>query len=111
MRDLQRIPKILSTLERIWQKNPDLRLTQLLVIAAKPKDPCPQIFYNFHCRQNAPAPMKLGELLICTIILILIFLGCQKAGEEYKMGEEFTSTESGLQYQILQEGSGPGATG
>ncbi len=46
MRDTQRIPKILSTLERIWQNNPDLRLAQLLVIAAKPQDPCPQVFYK-----------------------------------------------------------------
>ncbi len=53
--------------------------------------------------------MKLGKFHICTIILVLIILGCQKTGGEHKRGEEFTATESGLQYQILQEGSGPGA--
>jgi len=46
MRNPNRIPEILSNLERIWKKYPDLRLCQLVVIAAKPTDPCPQVFYK-----------------------------------------------------------------
>ena len=30
MRDPSRIPRILAIIERIWAKNPDLRLTQLI---------------------------------------------------------------------------------
>lgn len=45
MRDKNRIPKILTELQRIWEAHPDLRLGQLLVIAANPPDPCPAVFY------------------------------------------------------------------
>ena len=45
MRDKNRIPKILNELERIWKANPDIRLGQLMVIASKPENPCPSIFY------------------------------------------------------------------
>lgn len=45
MRDKNRIPKILIELERIWKANPDFRLGQLLVVGAKPKEPCPEVFY------------------------------------------------------------------
>ena len=45
MRDKNRIPKILNELERIWKANPDFRLGQLMVIATKPKNPCPEVFY------------------------------------------------------------------
>ncbi len=45
MRDKNRIPKILNELERIWKANPDIRLGQLILIAARPKEPCPQVFY------------------------------------------------------------------
>lgn len=45
MRDPKRIDHILASLQRVWLKNPDLRLAQLLVIAAQPREPCPQIFY------------------------------------------------------------------
>jgi hypothetical protein len=34
-RDPKRIPKILKRLERIWKQNPDLRLSQLILDAAK----------------------------------------------------------------------------
>ena len=44
MRDKNRIPKILNELERIWKANPDFRLGQLMVIATKPKNPCPSVF-------------------------------------------------------------------
>ncbi len=45
VRDKNRIPKILSELERIWKANPDFRLGQLIVVGAKPKEPCPEVFY------------------------------------------------------------------
>ncbi len=45
MRDKNRIPKILYELERIWKANPDFRLGQLIVVGAKPKEPCPEVFY------------------------------------------------------------------
>lgn len=44
MRDPNRIPKILSELERIWNLNPDLRLGQLIVIGTKPQKPCSEVF-------------------------------------------------------------------
>lgn len=44
MRDIDRIPKILNEIERIWKANPDFRLGQLLVIATKPQHPCPAVF-------------------------------------------------------------------
>ena len=45
MRDKNRIPKILKELDRIWKANPDFRLGQLIVVGAKPKEPCPEVFY------------------------------------------------------------------
>lgn len=45
MRDIDRIPKILNELERIWKSNPDIRLGQLIVNIIKPKEPCPELFY------------------------------------------------------------------
>lgn len=45
MRDKKRIPKMLNQLEQIWNENPDLRLGQLIAIATRPKNPCPEIFY------------------------------------------------------------------
>lgn len=44
MRDPERIEHILTSLKRIWERNPDLRLGQLIVISAKPKQHCPEIF-------------------------------------------------------------------
>jgi hypothetical protein len=32
-------------LRTVWEQQPDLRLGQLLVIAARPKEPCPEVFY------------------------------------------------------------------
>ena len=45
MRDKERIPKVIKELERIWNANPDFRLGQLLVVAARPENPCPDVFY------------------------------------------------------------------
>ena len=44
MRDKTRIPEMLKLIEEIWNENPDLRLGQLIVAAAKPQTPCPQVF-------------------------------------------------------------------
>lgn len=35
MRDPKRIPKVLERIREVWERNPDLRLTQLIVNAAK----------------------------------------------------------------------------
>jgi hypothetical protein len=45
MRDPKRIDEMLSALRAAWLESPDLRLAQLVVIAAKPPEPCPQVFY------------------------------------------------------------------
>jgi len=45
MRDPARIEVLLNTLRAVWEANPDLRLGQIMVIATKPRDPMPEIFY------------------------------------------------------------------
>ncbi len=45
MRDKNRIPKILNKLEQIWKENPDLRLGQIITIATRPKNTCPEVFF------------------------------------------------------------------
>jgi len=45
MRDPERVNEIIKALERNWKRNPDLRLGQLITIAVKPNNPCPEIFY------------------------------------------------------------------
>jgi len=44
MRDPARIERILATLRRVWELEPDLRLGQLVVIATRPQLPCPEVF-------------------------------------------------------------------
>jgi hypothetical protein len=44
-RDPSRIPVILTELQARWLREPDLRLTQLLVNLIRPQTPCPEIFY------------------------------------------------------------------
>lgn len=36
---------LLAALREAWLRNPDQRLGQLLVNAADPKQPCPELFY------------------------------------------------------------------
>ncbi len=45
MRNPARIDGILAAIKAAWQKCPDLRLGQLLVNAAAPKQPCPEVFH------------------------------------------------------------------
>jgi uncharacterized protein YihD (DUF1040 family) len=45
MRDSSRIDTVLAELRRVWELQPDLRLAQLVVIAAKPAEPCPEVFH------------------------------------------------------------------
>lgn len=45
MRDPERIIPILDALRVVWEQNPDLRLTQLLVNLIRPGEPCPRVFY------------------------------------------------------------------
>lgn len=49
MRDPKRIPEILEELKKAWEKNPDLRLGQIIVniarIKEKKEETCPFVFY------------------------------------------------------------------
>lgn len=45
MRDPARIEGILDLIADIWQRHPDYRLTQLIMNAANPRDPCPELYY------------------------------------------------------------------
>ncbi|MGE8287430.1 MAG: hypothetical protein ACN6RG_05695 [Stenotrophomonas sp.] len=45
MRDPARIDTVLATLRALWETSPDLRLGQLIVIAAAPREPVPEIFH------------------------------------------------------------------
>lgn len=45
-RDAARIPVVLNAIREKWEKEPDLRLGQLIVNAISPSEPCPQV-YNF----------------------------------------------------------------
>ena len=44
MRDPERIIPILDAIREIWEKDPDLRLGQLLVYLIRPSEPCAQVF-------------------------------------------------------------------
>jgi hypothetical protein len=44
MRDPNRIPDILSKIEKLWLNHPDLRLMQLLINAVRPEDPCSELY-------------------------------------------------------------------
>ena len=44
-RDPARIQVVLDKLRDVWQKNPDLRLAQLIVNVSGRTQPCPEIFY------------------------------------------------------------------
>lgn len=44
MRDPARIPRILEAIWNVWERDPDLRLGQLIVNAIRPSRPAPQIF-------------------------------------------------------------------
>ena len=44
-RDPARIPEVLRLLEQVWQKQPHLRLGQLLLNHLHPVSPCPKLYY------------------------------------------------------------------
>lgn len=44
MRDPERIDDILGLVRRVWLRDPDLRLGQIIVNAVRPRDACPEIF-------------------------------------------------------------------
>lgn len=58
MRDPKRIEPMLELIRRIWVNSPDLRLTQLIVAAARTGVPCPELFYLEDDKLHA----KLGDL-------------------------------------------------
>lgn len=45
VRDPERIDRILEVLRAYWVANPDLRLAQIIVNAANPRTPAPEVFY------------------------------------------------------------------
>jgi len=45
MRDPDRINTVLDKIRRIWLRDADLRLGQLLIAAVEPENPCPELFY------------------------------------------------------------------
>ena len=44
MRDPERIDEILDLVRQVWLQDPDLRLGQIIVNAARPRNACPEIF-------------------------------------------------------------------
>jgi hypothetical protein len=44
MRDPARIDPLLDLIREVWTANPDWRLSQLVVNAIRPTEPCPQVF-------------------------------------------------------------------
>lgn len=40
-----KIEAVLNEVRRVWQNHPYLRLGQLIVNAANPAEPCPEVFY------------------------------------------------------------------
>ena len=60
MRDINRIPKIIKELERVWKENPDYRLGQLIVVATKPETPTPSIFY-IEDEELLPGLLSIGK--------------------------------------------------
>lgn len=45
MRDPNRIPIILKQLEKVWSREPDLRIGQLIVSLVNPEESCSKIFF------------------------------------------------------------------
>jgi hypothetical protein len=45
MRDPARIDGVLAALKEVWERDPDLRLGQLMMNAVKPESPCREMFY------------------------------------------------------------------
>jgi hypothetical protein len=44
MRDPKRIDEVLAAIREVWVREPDLRLGQLVLIATRPRDACPEVF-------------------------------------------------------------------
>ncbi|HPG30412.1 MAG TPA: hypothetical protein PKY81_07425 [bacterium] len=45
MREKERMERIFSKIKLVWDKDPDLRLMQLLINAVQPKDPSSELYY------------------------------------------------------------------
>lgn len=45
MRDPERIKRMLKLVEALWTRQPDLRLSQLVVNMCRASEPAPHIFY------------------------------------------------------------------
>jgi hypothetical protein len=44
MRDPDRIDGVIDAFRKAWKQQPDLRLGQLIVIATRPREACPEVF-------------------------------------------------------------------
>lgn len=45
MRDPKRIDPILNQIREVWKQQPDMRLGQLMVVLARPANPCSELFH------------------------------------------------------------------
>jgi len=45
MRDPARIEVLLDLIADVWRRHPDYRLAQLLINAANPSEPCPEVYH------------------------------------------------------------------
>jgi uncharacterized protein YihD (DUF1040 family) len=59
VRDPARIDPILELLREVWTRSPDLRLGQLLINAAGPKEPCSEV----HAIEDTVLARRLQRLL------------------------------------------------
>lgn len=59
MRDPERIDRILDVLRAYWMANPDLRLAQIVVNAANPRTPAPEVF----CLEDAVIEARLAAAI------------------------------------------------
>lgn len=62
MRDPARIDRILEKLRAVWEAQPDLRLTQLIVNTVRPGEPCPRVFYFEDTDLEARLDVLVNEL-------------------------------------------------
>lgn len=45
MRDPALIDQMIEVLWETWRRNPDMRPGQLIMVAVRPSEPCPEVFY------------------------------------------------------------------
>jgi len=63
MRDPERIDEMLELIREVWQNNPDLRLGQLIVNAARMREPATENIFYIEDRSLAKGLMRYLELI------------------------------------------------